>query len=57
MAKNSVGKNENLYVDADSKQVTTKDLTDKQKKLLHDYKLVQYDLTVGKGYSKKTINK
>jgi len=57
MAKNSVGENENLYVDSNSKQVSTKDLTESQKKLLHDYKLVQYDLTVGKGYSKATINK
>lgn len=57
MAKNSVGKNENLYVDGDSKQISTSNLTEKQKQLLHDYKLVQYDLTVGKGYSKKIINK
>jgi len=57
MAKNSVGENENLYVDSNSKQVSTKYLTESQQKLLHDYKLVQYDLTVGKGYSKATINK
>ncbi|MFC6177572.1 LTA synthase family protein [Companilactobacillus huachuanensis] len=57
MAKNSVGKNENLYVDSNGKQISTKNLTSSQRKLLHDYKLVQYDLTVGKGYSKSTINK
>lgn len=57
MAKNSVGNNENLYVNEDSKQLTNKDLTKKQKQLIHDYKLVQYDLTVGKGYSQKVINK
>ncbi|GEO64311.1 LTA synthase family protein [Companilactobacillus nantensis] len=57
MAKNSVGKNENLYVNDKGKQVSTKDLTKSQKRLLHDYKLVQYDLTVGKSYSKSAINK
>lgn len=57
MAKNSIGNNENLYVNSSGKQVSAKDLTKSQKKLLHDYKLVQYDLTVGKGYSKAKINK
>lgn len=30
-------------------------LTKKQKKLLHDYRLVQYDVTVGKHYVAKTM--
>lgn len=57
MAKNSVGKSEDLYVNSQGKQVSDKSFTKQQKQLLHDYKLVQYDLTVGKGYSQKTINK
>ncbi|HCD07583.1 MAG TPA: hypothetical protein DEQ50_04840 [Lactobacillus sp.] len=57
MAKNSVGKNASLYVDADGKQISSKHFSTNQKQLLHDYKLVQYDLTVGKGYSQSTINK
>lgn len=58
MAKNSVGKNENLYVDSTTgKRVNQKSLTKEQRQLIHDYKLVQYDLTVGKGYSRASINK
>ena len=57
MAKNSVGSSENLYVNSKGKQVTYKQLTKKQKQLIHDYQLMQYDLTVGKEYSKATINK
>ena len=56
MAKNSVGTSENLYVDDHGVQVKSKDLTDKQKQLLHDYQLIQYDLTAGKNYSKSKIN-
>ncbi|MQS75379.1 LTA synthase family protein [Lactobacillus halodurans] len=57
MAKNSVGKSENLYVNSKGKQVTYSELSKKQKQLLHDYKLVQYDLTAGKGYTRANINK
>lgn len=57
MAKNSTGKNESLYVNAHGKQVSAKQLTKKQKQIIHDYELVQYDLTAGKGYSKSVINK
>lgn len=57
MAKNSVGSNESLYVNSKGKQITSKQLTAKQKQLIHDYKLMQYDLTAGKEYSKATINK
>ena len=56
MAKNSVGQDENLYVDQSGQQVYAKDLTTKQRQLLHDYQLIQYDLTAGKGYSKSKIN-
>lgn len=57
MAKNSVGSSENLYVDSNGKQIKTSQLTKKQRALIHDYKLMQYDLTAGKGYSKAKINK
>lgn len=57
MAKNSYGKSESLYVNSDSKEISFKQLTKKQKQLIHDYKLVQYDLTAGKNYSKPYINK
>jgi len=57
MAKNSVGSSENLYVNSKGKQISMKQLTQKQKKLIHDYQLLQYDLTAGKGYSKAKINK
>ncbi|WP_334340947.1 LTA synthase family protein [Companilactobacillus sp. HBUAS56275] len=57
MARNSVGGNENLYVNNKEKQVTPNNLTKKQKQIIHDYRLVQYDLTAGKGYSRNVINK
>ncbi|GEO64310.1 LTA synthase family protein [Companilactobacillus nantensis] len=57
MAKNISDNTNSLYVGQDSKEVAEKDLTAKQKKLIDDYKLVQYDLTVGKNYTKKLINK
>lgn len=57
MAKNFSDNTNSLYVNQNSKAVNEKDLTAKQKKLIQDYKLVQYDLTVGKNYTRKTINK
>ncbi|KRN99919.1 hypothetical protein IV57_GL002252 [Companilactobacillus kimchiensis] len=57
MARNSVGTSGNLYVKDNGKQVTTGHLTNKQRQLIQDYKLVQYDLTAGKGYSKNSINR
>lgn len=57
MARNSVGTDQNLYVDSKGKQVSTNKLTKQQKELVHDYRLMQYDLTAGKGYSRSTINK
>jgi len=57
MADNIDETSNDLYVDKNSQEVKSDQLTAKQKKLIHDYKLVQYDLTVGKGYSRQTINK
>lgn len=56
-AKNSVGKSENLMVNQNSKRIYEKQLTKSQRQLQRDYQLVQYDLTAGKGYLKKQINK
>ena len=57
MAKNSSGSSENLYVDQNNEQITSNQLTKYQRELIHDYKLVQYDLTAGKNYSKANINR
>ena len=40
----------NTFVDRNGKKLKTKDLTSKQKKLLHEFKLVQYDITAGEHY-------
>ncbi|HET7389004.1 MAG TPA: LTA synthase family protein [Nocardioidaceae bacterium] len=39
------------YINADNRQVSESQLSSKAKQLLHDYRLVQYDLSVGKRYS------
>nr|WP_321315565.1 LTA synthase family protein [uncultured Ligilactobacillus sp.] len=46
---------EPVMVNQDGKIITNSDLTAKQKELWHDYKLIQYDLTVGKQYSVKYL--
>ncbi|AUI71908.1 hypothetical protein COSHB9_17140 [Companilactobacillus alimentarius] len=55
MAKNIDEGTNSLYVNKKSQTVSK--LTKKQQKIMSDYQLVQYDLTVGKGYIRKTINK
>lgn len=40
----------NLFVGQNGKQVKFKQLSSRQKKLWHDYKLVQYDVTAGHHY-------
>lgn len=45
---------EPVYLDAEGNRILTKDLTAGQKALLHDYQLIQYDLTAGKQYLKNT---
>ena len=42
-----------MMIDADNKLITEDDLSSKAKELLHDYRLVQYDLSVGKRYSQE----
>ena len=46
--------NQPVYLDADGNRILMKNMTDRQKKLLHDYRLIQYDLTAGKQYLKNT---
>ena len=40
-------------IDQNGKQVSEKKLIKKQKELLKDYQLIQYDMSAGKGYSLK----
>ncbi|WP_353989820.1 sulfatase-like hydrolase/transferase [Pediococcus argentinicus] len=44
------------YMLSDGKQITESRLTESQKKLLNDYKMIQYDLTAGKHYLKRNSN-
>lgn len=41
------------FVDQNGKEVSEKSLTKKQKQLLHDYELIQYDMSQGNGYTLK----
>lgn len=41
----------NIFVSQSGKKIKESSLSKKQKKLLHDYRLIQYDLTAGKQYS------
>ena len=43
-----------VYLDASGAQIHTKDLSATAKQLLHDYQLIQYDVSVGKNYLKDT---
>lgn len=43
-----------VYLDANGNRIQPKNLTTQQKNLLHDYQLIQYDLTAGKQYLKNT---
>ena len=45
---------EPVYLDAAGNRVDTKNLSNEAKALLRDYKLIQYDMSVGKNYLKNT---
>ncbi len=45
---------EPVYLDTAGNRVETKNLSDGAKTLLQDYKLIQYDMSVGKNYLKNT---
>ena len=40
-----------VYLDANGNVVSKKELSSQQKKLLNDYRLIQYDMTAGKTIS------
>ena len=41
-----------VYLNAAGARMNEKDLSEEAKTLLHDYKLIQYDMSAGKGYLK-----
>lgn len=43
-----------VYLDANGNRILEKDLSKKAKSMLHDYQLIQYDISVGKNYLKDT---
>ena len=49
-SNNSWGDGSATYLDANGNRIKRKDLSQKTKQLLDDYRLVQYDMTKGKGY-------
>lgn len=42
------------YLDAEGNAVKRKDLSEQADNMLHDYQLIQYDMTAGKGYLAET---
>lgn len=54
MALDVQGNKQGLWVDQTGKRVDQQNLTAQQKRLYHDYRLIQYDLTAGKQYVLKT---
>ena len=49
---NSAGKP--VYLNASGQEISTKDLSQKARSMLHDYLLIQYDISAGKNYLKAT---
>ena len=45
---------EPVYLDATGNRINVKQLSKKAKAMLHDYQLIQYDMSVGKNYLKDT---
>lgn len=45
---------EPVYLNAAGARISEKDLSEEAKTLLHDYKLIQYDMSAGKNYLKDT---
>lgn len=45
---------QNIYLDADGNPIAESDFDAETKQLMADYKLIQYDITTGKGYLKDT---
>ena len=53
-AVGGISSGDTTYLDASGNQITKKSLNKGTKQLLHDYELVQYDMTAGKGYLNDT---
>lgn len=45
---------EPVYLDASGNMIDEKDLSEEAKTMLQEYKLIQYDMTIGKNYLKET---
>ena len=45
---------EPVYLDAAGNRINNKQLSKEAKTMLHDYQLIQYDMSVGKNYLKDT---
>ena len=43
-----------VYLNAAGARISEKDLSEEAKTLLHNYKLIQYDMSAGKNYLKDT---
>jgi phosphoglycerol transferase MdoB-like AlkP superfamily enzyme len=50
MAKHLPGISKKMLIDADNQPITEDNLSAKARETLHDYRLVQYDLTIGEGF-------
>lgn len=50
----SIPEGESLNLDSAGNQIDPATMSEEQKQLLHDYKLIQYDITTGKQYLKNT---
>lgn len=53
-AVGGISSGDTTYLNASGNQITKKSLNKGTKQLLHDYELVQYDMTAGKGYLNDT---
>ncbi|WP_118907726.1 LTA synthase family protein [Listeria weihenstephanensis] len=57
MSKEVQGLEKNVLINANNKTIIADQLSKKAKEYLEDYKLIEYDLVAGKGYSKPTLFK
>ena len=55
MSRELPGLEPGRYIDRDDEEVRRRDLSPSARRLLHDYRLVQYDLSVGHRYSQRTM--
>ena len=53
-ATGGISSGDTTYLDTSGNQISKKSLSKDAKQLLHDYELVQYDMTSGKGYLNNT---